>query len=102
MKNAERPADDICRFGGEEFVILLPNTELDGAQQVIESIRQTICTSVVEIDALRLNMTISAGIATRVIEHESQAEDLFKVADALLYEAKNAGRNQIKAAMITG
>lgn len=98
----KRPADDICRFGGEEFVILLPNTELEGAQQVIETIRQNISSHEVEIDTLRLNMTISAGIATQVVEHESQADALFNAADALLYEAKNAGRNQIKAAMITG
>ncbi len=98
----KRPTDDVCRYGGEEFVVLLPNTDLAGAQQVIEAMRAQVEKEVLEIDGHSLNMTVSAGVATAVIAFEEHELALFKFADALLYQAKAAGRNRIKTDYFTG
>ena len=98
----KRPTDDISRYGGEEFVVLLPNTDLEGATQVIESMRARVASETLEIDEHRLNMTISAGVATAVIAFKAHETALFKHADAMLYQAKEAGRNRIETDYLTG
>ena len=83
-------------------MVLLPNTDLAGAQQVIEAMRVQVEKEVLEIDGHSLNMTVSAGVATAVIAFEEHELALFKFADALLYQAKAAGRNRIKTDYFTG
>jgi diguanylate cyclase (GGDEF)-like protein len=97
---AKRPDDLPARYGGEEFAIVLPNTDLVGAMQVAEAIRQ-------EVLALRINhkgssvngfVSLSLGIATvtpnEIAESVRSPEDLIKIADRALYQAKHNGRNQ--------
>ncbi|MBD3586784.1 diguanylate cyclase [Salinimonas sp. HHU 13199] len=98
----KRPGDDVCRYGGEEFVVLLPNTELTGAQQVAESMRQAIAAQPLDIDDNKLHITISAGVVTSVIISDGQEAELFNHADKLLYAAKAAGRNQVIAEQLPG
>jgi len=98
----KRHTDDICRYGGEEFVIILPNTDLEGASQVIECMRREVEKDTLEIEGHQLNMTISAGVATAVIAFEAHENALFKHADSLLYQAKKAGRNRIETDNFTG
>lgn len=98
----KRHTDDICRYGGEEFVVILPNTDLEGASQVIECMRRAVEKDTLEIEGHQLNMTISAGVATAVIAFEAHENALFKHADTLLYQAKKAGRNRIETDNFTG
>lgn len=90
-----RPNDLAARFGGEEFVCILPGTDLPGALKVAEAIRQAV------IDLGLDNaeqppgpVTVSLGVAT-LQGTKSSTDELLKQADIQLYRAKNAGRNQV-------
>lgn len=81
-----------CRYGGEEFAILLPETDQEGAYYVAERIRQTVERAKPVKDDVAF--TISAGVATFPTDAGS-AEVLVEKADLALYEAKRSGRNQV-------
>jgi two-component system cell cycle response regulator len=92
-----RGIDLACRFGGEEFVIVMPDTELERACQVGERLRECIAGEPFNADgAMRLHVTASVGIATLDRSHGS-LETLFKRADQALYAAKRSGRNRVVA-----
>jgi len=86
-----RGSDFAGRFGGEEFLILLPETDLEGAEQVAEKIRATI--EEISVTGIELNLTASLGIA-QLLEHAGSANGLVREADHALYAAKTAGRNR--------
>jgi diguanylate cyclase (GGDEF)-like protein len=90
---SSRAVDVIGRYGGEEFVVLLPETNLESARLVAERLRQTIMKNPFETNAGPLEVTISIGVA------ESSKLDTLKTlverADIALYEAKHAGRNRV-------
>lgn len=90
MSEHIRVSDDLARWGGEEFIILLPNTGAEQAVQVAEKLRLKIENNVFEYD---LKMTASFGVA-EYIQHESY-DDLFKRVDSAVYLAKEKGRNQV-------
>lgn len=94
----KRPSDVICRYGGEEFVIILPNTDLEGARVLMENVRATTESSSVHCDNKAIKFTVSIGVSTRVIATDSEYELLNAFADKLLYKAKQGGRNQVVAA----
>ena len=91
----KRPSDDVCRYGGEEFAIILPNTETEGAGQLIESIRQQLADTPCIIDNESISLTLSGGVASAIISHEDAEIELLKLADERLYAAKQAGRNRV-------
>ena len=91
----KRPSDDLCRYGGEEFAIILPNTETEGAGQLIESIRQQLADTPCIIDNESISLTLSGGVASAIISHEDAEIELLKLADERLYAAKQAGRNRV-------
>lgn len=93
IKQCTREYVDIpCRYGGEEFAILLPETDQEGGFYVAERIRQTVENArPVKED---LKFTVSAGVATYPMDADT-AEALVEKADLALYEAKRAGRNQV-------
>ncbi|MCG8311623.1 MAG: sensor domain-containing diguanylate cyclase, partial [Pseudomonadales bacterium] len=93
--HTQRPGDIAVRFGGEEFVILLANTEQIGAQQVCENIRDEVAQLEVSGDGHQFRVTISLGIATMVPNEEMAPASLLKKADAALYRAKSLGRNRV-------
>ena len=93
QKLIQRPTDDLCRIGGEEFAIILPNTDLNGAYHVAESMRASLEQSPMTYDGEQIQLTVSAGVSTTVIQSEEHAQTLFRYADELLYQAKAAGRN---------
>ena len=95
QKLIHRPTDDLCRIGGEEFAIILPNTDLDGAYHVAEKIRHSLQSSPLEYEGETIKLTASAGVSTTIIANEEQAQSLFKFADECLYEAKASGRNTV-------
>ena len=96
LKSSTRNSDICIRFGGEEFVIILPNTSIENGIKIGEKIRKTIESSDVYIDAnQKINYTISLGISL-VSEEEISLDAAMKRADLCLYEAKKFGKNQIQ------
>jgi diguanylate cyclase (GGDEF)-like protein len=87
---------DICvRFGGEEFVIVLPNTSFEASQILAEKIRTKIEVANIELANHSISFTISIGIS-QVAQTDVIIESALKKADEALYEAKSAGKNQTK------
>ena len=94
-KAALRDTDTFGRIGGEEFAILLPDTKLAKAQEVMERIRNNIELAVTEAEqGVTLKFTASFGLTTSEIENV-QLLTLFRFADEALYAAKNSGRNRV-------
>jgi diguanylate cyclase (GGDEF)-like protein len=88
-----RRTDVRCRFGGDEFLIILPETPSLGAQQVAEGLRQTLATVRIRVQGPVPAVTVSIGIAAAVAG-EIDPEALIARADRALYHAKRGGRNQ--------
>lgn len=93
----KRPADMAARWGGEEFVVLLPNTPLDGAVTIAESIRRNIEATVVPLEknGQPSSVTASLGVASIIPQPDNSLNDLTSAADKLLYTAKQTGRNRV-------
>ncbi|NOZ31697.1 MAG: PleD family two-component system response regulator [Alphaproteobacteria bacterium] len=90
-----RGADLACRYGGEEFVVLIPDTDLDHAQMVAERIRKTMATDPINAGfGDLLLITVSVGIAINELPDDTP-ETIMKRADIALYRAKRQGRNQV-------
>jgi diguanylate cyclase len=89
-----RKQDIVCRFGGEEFLVVLPNTHLSIARQRAEEWRAAFQDLVVAMGDLEIKTTLSAGLACYPLDGD-KAEELIKVADDALYKAKQEGRNQV-------
>ena len=93
-----RQEDLLCRVGGEEFAILLPNTTLTQATQVAERIRQTVAMNAVNVTEASLEKTLwltaSLGV-TALLNNEKSLKAALKRADIGLYQAKEGGRNQV-------
>ncbi len=90
-----RGVDLACRFGGEEFVVLMPDTEFGQARTVAERVRAAVADMPFKTDATSpLRITVSIGVALNEQDHEVP-ETLLKSADMALYAAKNGGRNQV-------
>ena len=90
-----RKSDISCRFGGEEFILLLPQTAIFGADIIAEKIRKTVETLELKTDAGdTLNYKISLGVSQVNLLHDNSIEAAIKRADDALYEAKNSGRNR--------
>ncbi|MNJ42758.1 Response regulator PleD [compost metagenome] len=93
MAGSVEPHHICCRYGGEEFVILLPDTMQQNAVKVAERLRSKMEGTVSPCGDI---VTISAGVASYP-DHASDLEALVAKADSSLYEAKKRGRNQIVA-----
>ncbi|WP_157447325.1 GGDEF domain-containing protein [Catenovulum agarivorans] len=90
-----RSTDALCRYGGEEFAIILPNTPLPGVLQVANHLREQIELSVCAAEGQDIQVTASLGVHSQQILHETQSTDLIALADKALYQAKQSGRNQV-------
>lgn len=90
-----RPGDDVVRYGGEEFAILLPQTDEAGAVQLANKICKTVAALQFEFEGQAIPITVSIGChATRPAD-DCTAESLIAAADAALYRAKHNGRNRV-------
>ena len=94
MKNAIRDSDEICRFGGEEFMVVCPGADVSVATMVGNRIREAVEHNVLDTPEFKGHVTISIGVAVRGKEVED-AQSLIKEADEALYAAKDAGRNKV-------
>jgi len=89
-----RTMDYIGRIGGEEFAILMPQTDIEAAYQISDRLRENIAKHKIIIDNKVINITVSIGLS--YLNHEDQnIHSLLKRADTALYEAKESGRNQV-------
>ena len=95
---AMRPQDVVARYGGEEFAILLPHEDLNGAEAVARKVLEEIAYLGIAHDRSTVGpwVTVSMGVASMTPNDRCEPSMLLKNADALLYEAKAAGRNQYR------
>jgi diguanylate cyclase (GGDEF)-like protein len=89
-----RHGDFVCRFGGEEFVLVMPNIGIEKAKERAESLHQTINALNIPYGHFNLTTTISMGIAWYPA-HGKTKEELLRAADMAMYSAKNTGRNRV-------
>lgn len=98
LEETTRPGDVVTRYGGEEFAIILPETDAHSAMAMAERLRAAIEEARIEFDVCgAVSLTVSVGCATRM-PLGAKGENLVKAADSALYDAKNAGRNRVSAA----
>ena len=89
-----RNSDILARFGGEEFILLLPCTGQEDAFLLAERIRIYICSKVIKTNKLEVSISTSIGLSSNL--NNNTLEDLIKKADHALYKAKKNGRNTTK------
>ena len=97
VRSATRKEDIVVRFGGEEFLVLLPDVPGPGAVIVAGRIRRTVARAPLEVDGLVLPITASLGVAARLDEGPESLDDLLARADSALKLAKERGRNRVVA-----
>jgi diguanylate cyclase (GGDEF)-like protein len=94
IRSATREGDVLVRYGGEEFVVIAPATDGDGAVAAAERIRAAVAAAGAElVDGRIVPLTVSAGVASLV--DESDGRGLFRAADSALLAAKRAGRDRV-------
>jgi diguanylate cyclase (GGDEF)-like protein len=94
LKSQTRPTDVVARFGGEEFMVLMPGTSLAVANSIAERIRRVLEAEIIE--PIARQVTSSFGVAE--LAFDETGASLLKRVDAALYQAKDAGRNRVVAA----
>jgi two-component system, cell cycle response regulator len=99
LKSVTRNYDGVGRYGGEEFLIILPGCDFEGTLSQAERIRQSIASEPFQVPEVAIPMTCSLGFAWTDTPSVSQANLLMRRADMSLYAAKNSGRNRVEAAM---
>jgi len=99
LRSSFRQSDTAGRYGGEEFVLILPEMDAETARRKVESLRELVASTLIAIvpHGKNVQLTISAGVASFPQDGEDAAE-LFAVADERMFEAKREGRNRVVAA----
>ena len=95
LRDTAREIDMVGRYGGEEFIVILPDTDEEAAAQFAERVRQRVEEHVFRDEANEVRMTVSGGVASFPAEGLDHPDLLIKRADEALYEAKESGRNRI-------
>ena len=98
LQDTAREIDMVGRYGGEEFIAILPNTNEDAASQFAERVRQRVEGHLFRDEDTEVRMTMSSGVAAYPDEQVEAPEELLKRADEALYAAKEGGRNRVVAA----
>ena len=97
FRDSLRNVDIVCRFGGEEFVAILPDTDIQPAMEVAQRLRQNVETSSLPVEGKQLKYTISIGL-TRLLDRDTLVSELIHRADEALYHSKKTGRNRVTLA----
>jgi diguanylate cyclase (GGDEF)-like protein len=92
-RTLKRPSDVICRYGGEEFVLLLPNTNEEGLGLILEKVRRNVEAEKITFDGKEIPITVSIGAASKVVTQAIDKDSIIALADKRLYQAKDNGRN---------
>jgi diguanylate cyclase (GGDEF)-like protein len=110
LRAALRSCDLVGRWGGEEFLAILPDTDVEGALVVAERIRHSVeadafydvprfpAGTAAAVESIRLQVTISLGVATAVRPSSPKSDEVVRRADSALYEAKTTGKNRVARA----
>jgi diguanylate cyclase (GGDEF)-like protein len=94
MKYNARASDIICRYGGEEFLLVLPGMTEEGAIERAEQLRRSMAATRVNCGASQITVTASFGVAS-FPHHGRTTDELTAAADSALYSAKSHGRNRV-------
>ena len=93
LRRMSRASDVVARIGGEEYLLILPDTELEPAKILAERIREAICERPFVVGNQRIPVTVSLGVARAL--GESNLDALSQEADRAMYQAKQGGRNRV-------
>jgi diguanylate cyclase (GGDEF)-like protein len=93
-----RMPDKVGRYGGEEFLLVFPETGLDQTQKIAERIRAAVSNAEFDVGERKINLTISIGAT--LFERGEDLEQLLSRADQALYQAKQSGRNLVVATKV--
>ena len=103
QQNLRRPPDLPARFGGEEFVAMLPNTDVEGGVRVAEMVREAVAGLRFHQGGDEVSLSVSIGVATEIPGKTPEGgRELLEMADAYLYRAKTAGRNRVRSRALSG
>jgi diguanylate cyclase (GGDEF)-like protein len=100
LQNNVRETDTVARFGGEEFIILMPNTSVEEGYSFAERIRKTIMEKVFSVGSVTLQITSSFGVSSMGDINSQNLEDYYLLADKALYLAKQSGKNRVEKAQV--
>jgi diguanylate cyclase (GGDEF)-like protein len=100
LRSALRDIDSLARFGGEEFVVLMPGANLAEAESVAERLRNLLSATPMKNDSYQVPLSISIGVA-EWLSSEDDSSQLLLRADAALFQAKVQGRNRVVASRRT-
>ncbi len=92
-----RRVDYVCRYGGEEFAIILPEVDIMGAFKFATTLKETVAKHTFQIEGHEITITISIGVSD-IMEEAQSIDDLIETADRRLYQAKERGRNRVVSA----
>jgi diguanylate cyclase (GGDEF)-like protein len=95
LQQTVRKLDIPCRYGGEEFAVILPDTPMAASIPVAERIRESVEKTPLNVAGKLLKMTVSLGITTYTEQQKITVSELVKQADEYLYRAKESGRNRV-------
>ena len=95
---SDRPTDKACRYGGEEFTVILPDTNLEGGLLIAEKLRKAVFDENIKNEGSKVVpcVTLSLGLATYTGQYKNQ-DEVLKAADDALYRAKENGRNRVES-----
>ncbi|MDA0236798.1 MAG: GGDEF domain-containing protein, partial [Proteobacteria bacterium] len=93
IQHSARKDDSMCRMGGEEFLVICPNTDLKAAVQAAERLRRMVERLRIQAGETEIQISVSIGVATREVGM-TETDALVNAADRALYRAKQAGRNR--------
>jgi diguanylate cyclase (GGDEF)-like protein len=96
LRKAARSEDVICRLGGEEFLVISPDTLLPAGLRLADRLRQSVCNAPITLGTLRHTLSISIGVA-QLVPTMVSFDQLLKAADDVLYHAKRLGGNRVKS-----
>jgi len=95
LKTSVRKKDTVARYGGEEFILILPEAGLEESFVIAERIRRQVENTSFEVGQAQVKLTLSMGISNFPSHRAKSKEDLVKMADQALYDAKRGGRNKV-------
>ncbi len=95
LKKSVRKKDTVGRYGGEEFILILPEASIEASSMIAERIRLLVESTLFDVGKAQLNLSVSLGISNFPMHGARSDEELIKMADQALYEAKRGGRNRV-------
>lgn len=96
LRGSLRAQDTVARWGGEEFLVILPGTDLEGATVAAQKARSTVAATDISFDETTIRVTVTIGVA--VFDHSVELDEVLRSADRALYEGKDRGRDRVEIA----